>query len=203
MPKGTHLSEIEKGQIIAYHDSGLSKSKIANKLNRSFKVVDNFIKLRDNYGGKPRSGRPKVLTPRCQRQVFSLSTKEGLSTREISSEIGNVSYMTIWRQLNSDENAKFIKKMTNPPYSDAHKKQRIEFARSVFNWIEEWKKVIFSDEKKFNLDGPDGFAYYWHDLRKDKLIFSKRQNGGGSVMVWGGFSANGTTSIAITKSTIK
>ena len=37
--------------------------------------------------------------------------------------------------------------------------------------------------KKFNLDGPDGLAYYWHDLRMEELTFSRRQQGGGSVMV--------------------
>ena len=47
---------------------------------------------------------------------------------------------------------------------------------------------MFSDEKKFNLDGPDGFAYYWHDLRREQLIFSKRQQGGRSLIVWGAMS---------------
>ncbi|GBN88792.1 Transposable element Tc3 transposase, partial [Araneus ventricosus] len=55
--------------------------------------------------------------------------------------------------------------------------------------------VIFSDEKKFNLDGPDGFRYFWYDLRKEKEIFSKRTFGGGSVMVWGGFATEGATPI--------
>ncbi|ULT88886.1 hypothetical protein L3Y34_007826 [Caenorhabditis briggsae] len=45
-----------------------------------------------------------------------------------------------------------------------------------------WDKVIFSDEKKFNLDGPDGFKSYWHDLRKDPAVFAKRNFGGGSLM---------------------
>ncbi|KAI5151780.1 hypothetical protein ENBRE01_2380 [Enteropsectra breve] len=27
---------------------------------------------------------------------------------------------------------------------------------------ESWKNVIFSDEKKFNLDRPDGYSYFWH-----------------------------------------
>ena len=46
--------------------------------------------------------------------------------------------------------------------------------------------VIFTDEKKFNLDGPDGFKYYWHDLRPEPEWFSKRAFGGGSLMVWAG-----------------
>lgn len=50
--------------------------------------------------------------------------------------------------------------------------------------------------KKFNLDGPDGFCGYWHDLRKEPRYFSKRNFGGGSVMVWGAFEASGTLPLA-------
>ena len=48
--------------------------------------------------------------------------------------------------------------------------------------------VIFSDEKKFNLDGPDGLAYYWHDIRREKQFFEKRQQGSESDMIWGAIS---------------
>ena len=30
--------------------------------------------------------------------------------------------------------------------------------------------IVDSDEKKLNLDGPDGFKYYWHDQRAPKNI---------------------------------
>lgn len=56
--------------------------------------------------------------------------------------------------------------------------------------------MIFSDEKKFNLDGPDGFAHYWHDLRKEKRYFASRNFGGGSLMVWGAFSGVGKLELA-------
>jgi hypothetical protein len=57
-------------------------------------------------------------------------------------------------------------------------------------------QIIFSDEKKFNLDGPDGCRFYWRDLRKDQRYFSKRNFGGGSLMVWGAFSFCGVLPLA-------
>jgi hypothetical protein len=45
------------------------------------------------------------------------------------------------------------------------------------------------------LGGPDGFKYYWHDLREEPEIFSKRQYGGGSIMVWGSFSYHGKSEL--------
>ena len=66
----------------------------------------------------------------------------------------------------------------------------MEFAKNHMTWNLEWRNVLWSDEKKFNLDGPDGFRYYWHDLRKNERILSKRQMGGGSVMIWACFSSD-------------
>jgi transposase len=60
--------------------------------------------------------------------------------------------------------------------------------------------VVFSDEKKFNLDGPDGMDFYWRDLRKEPLYFSTRNFGGGSVMIWGAFSFSGKAELAFTTS---
>ena len=55
----------------------------------------------------------------------------------------------------------------------------------------------------FNLDGPDGFSYYWHDIRKEKRIFLTRTGDGGSVMVWAAFSCTGKSSIGFCKPKMK
>lgn len=66
-----------------------------------------------------------------------------------------------------------------------HKEQRLQwsFDREMYTKLE-WCSVIFSDEKKLNLDGTDGNALYWRDLRFDERMLSKRKHGGGFVMVW-------------------
>ena len=57
--------------------------------------------------------------------------------------------------------------------------------------------MVFPNEKKFNLEKPDGSQCYWQDLRKEKQLFSKRLGRGGSVMVWGTFSASGKTDLEV------
>lgn len=45
------------------------------------------------------------------------------------------------------------------------------------------------------MDGMDGHRSYWHDLRTEERIVSKRQGGGVVVMIWKAFSSNGCGTI--------
>lgn len=54
-----------------------------------------------------------------------------------------------------------------------------------------WENVLLN-EKKFTLDRPDDFHYYWIDLSKDKSCFPTHHLRDGSVIVWGGFAPKGT-----------
>ena len=39
-----------------------------------------------------------------------------------------------------------------------HKEKQLEYARQYQTMsAKEWRKVVFSNKKEFNLDGPDGF----------------------------------------------
>ena len=77
--------------------------------------------------------------------------------------------------------------MAAPALTSNHQKRRVDFALNHVTWVKEWDSVIFSDEKKFNLDGPDGFHYYWHDVNSEQISFSKRAQNGGSTMIWAAF----------------
>ena len=64
----------------------------------------------------------------------------------------------------------------------------MEWVKGEVSWtLDKQITIIFSDEKKFNLDGPDEIQCHWHDLRKEEPVFYKRPSGGGSVMIWKAF----------------
>lgn len=64
-------------------------------------------------------------------------------------------------------------------------------------------QIIWTDEKKFNLDGCDGNKSYWHDIRKDRQFLSRRNFGGGGVMVWASFTSTGRVKLAFVPKKMK
>ena len=66
-----------------------------------------------------------------------------------------------------------------------YKEKSLEYARQCQTMgVKEWWKVVSSDEKKFNLDGLDGFQKYWHAKHFPEENYST--NRGGSLMIWWG-----------------
>ncbi|KAI8123499.1 Transposable element Tc3 transposase [Lucilia cuprina] len=196
MPKGTFLSDQEKIQIKFFRDQGCSNREIARKIGRSECVIRNFIKKGQKYGiRKPTKGNKK-LTRRQFNLIKQEATRNKLNATQIKNKLSlPVTSKHVAHILRTDGNIKWKKPKCKPMLKNHHKENRLKFARKYMKWGDEWKRVIFSDEKKFNLDGPDSYSCYWHDLRSNDVRMSKRNFGGGSVMVWAAFSAAGKSKI--------
>ena len=204
MPRGTSLTEFEKGRIEGLKIAGMSHRMIAKTINRSRSLVDTYLRNPAGYGKKRRPGRKPILSPRDERAIIKTMSNKSISIGQVKAELKlKASKTTIWRAAKRDSNLKYAKKKKKPRLTKQHKLDRVAWCRKYFNWSSEWHRVIFSDEKKFNLDGPDGFRFYWHDLRKEPQIFSSRHSGGGSLMVWGAFSSKGKSKLAIVKGRAK
>uniref|UniRef100_A0A8R1EFC6 Uncharacterized protein n=1 Tax=Caenorhabditis japonica TaxID=281687 RepID=A0A8R1EFC6_CAEJA len=129
----------------------------------------------------------KVPSKNSNRRRRNLKASSDLSTSEASLEQefnGRTMRRTfhssaIWRTGGVIIRQKMMKVAK---LSDRHKEKRMDFV--MVNLATKWENILFSDEKKWNLDGPDGNRSYWRDLRKDPQLFSKRNFGGGSLMVW-------------------
>lgn len=105
MPSGKYLSEFEKGQITAFYEENLSISEIASRLNRSRKVVFNFLNLRENYGKNKSPGRPKVINEREKRIVLREISNSTKGIRKIRDELlPAVSHVSVWRLIKSSPN---------------------------------------------------------------------------------------------------
>ncbi|CAK9832681.1 Transposable element Tc3 transposase [Anthophora retusa] len=195
MPRGKELSEAEKAMIDAFRIEGRGYGYIAKQISRSKSAIADYVTKRRNYGAKKRPGRPSKLSPRDKRTILRKASNSAMSLVKIRDESKlNVSKTTIYRTIVSSPHIVRSKMMSAPRLKNTDKSARLSFAK--VNMSMDWENVVFSDEKKFNLDGPDGFNSYWHDIRKDVKYFSKRNFGGGSVMIWACFSARGKNSIA-------
>jgi transposase len=182
MPAGKYLTEYEKGLIDGYHQSGLHQRDIASLINRSKTVVANYLAKKENYGvKKPTKGNTK-LTRRDRSRIFREVQTNKTTAPEIKAKLNlSVTPRTVRRVLAAEPNFKFSKLNKKPPLTKNHKMDRLLFARNHVSGTDFWKKVVFSDEKKFNLDGPDGIHCYWHDIRMEPQYLSRRVQGGGSV----------------------
>ena len=196
MPRGKYLNEAEKTTILTLHAENLSNRAIAVRTNRSHKVVGDFLKKKGKYGQKkPTKGNSKIST-RQKNRLIALARKGKHTAGQLIADLDlPISVSQVTRVLTKSKQVRYTKRMKAPYLKPHHIKARLDWAKVHMNWTTEWTRVIFSDEKKFNLDGPDGCQYYWQDISKTKEVKLSRNFGGGSLMVWAEFSAQGKTPI--------
>ena len=98
---------------------------------------------------------------------------------------------TVRRHLNNNKNI-HKKRIHRPKLTMKNKEKRMEYARQYQTTsAKEWRKLIFSNEKKFNLDGQEGFQKYRHAKYFPEENYSTRHSGGGSLMICrGDFSSS-------------
>ncbi|CAI5451211.1 unnamed protein product [Caenorhabditis angaria] len=181
MSRGSHLTKEEQAQIRAFKIAGWSNRMISSKLKRSLNCINQFVNNPDHYERMKNTGAPKKLTERDKRGIVRLASNTMKSCNDIKNELGlNISKTTVWRAIDQSPEIVRAKLVPAPRLTLRHKDNRLTFAKA--NMATDWDKIIFSDEKKFNLDGPDGYNSYWHDIRKDQLRFPKRNFGGGRVI---------------------
>ena len=178
-------------QILELSREGFSGNEIGSKLGISPRTAHKYIKLGrivENHKYEKCGVKKKLKRKHLLRINRFLKENSSSSLIKIIEKCNlECSPATLSRFLH-DNNIKKIKKKKKPLLNENHLEKRIFFCKKYGLWKKRWSKVVFTDEKKFNLDGPDGYNYYWSDITKDeKLFYSKRPNSKKSVMVWGAF----------------
>ncbi len=158
MPRGKILTEFERGQITALKSSGCSLREIASRLDRSVCAIKNYVDNPESYGKNHAGGKPKALSDRDTRTILRLASNNSSSIKKIRALAGvNASFTTVWRAITASDNIIRAKLLVGPKLDSAHKIGCLQWAESRVEERTDLSSVIFSDEKKFNLDGPDGY----------------------------------------------
>lgn len=179
---------------------GLSQPKIA-KIERVHQSTISRIRKSLNLNTPPAfPGRPKILSDAdiqlCARNIRTGKIQSVVALQDdLSKWHGKaISRSAIANSLHA-VGFKARTKQKKPMLSPKNVKSRLAFAKKYKNWtVDEWRKVIFSDETKINRFGSDGREFTWRKDGEQLRPHNIRQtlkHGGGSIMVWSCMSAKG------------
>jgi len=194
------ISEAAKSRAISLLQAGRSIRDAAEISGVSRSTVARF-RLEASYPMSAcKMGRPRILCARQERLIARMvgsgkwkdaeKARSGLNAEykvKISSE-------SLRRSLRRSGLQSRVSKK-KPLLSRKHRQARLAFARRYRNWtVEDWKRVVWSDESKYNVFGSDGRQYHWKKpgaSLQSHHITPTVKHGGGSIFVWGCITARG------------
>lgn len=197
------MKKLEKEKIqkiLSMLDLGETSSTIALKLKIHPITVR---RIQRNYRPnipRNRGGRPLKLTRSTKRFINRLIlTGKANTATQVANQLRTESNMhvspdTIRRALKQSGLRAVVKKK-KPRLLPKHKKARLDFARKYESWtVEDWNKVIWSDEHKINRLGSDGRQWVWKKRDNglaDQQVTGTVKFGGGHLMIWGCMTSQG------------
>lgn len=184
---------------------GVSTRETARQLNISQPMASriysrNKENMPVNKGGRPRKIQAETV------EYLKLNLKRGYlrtakEARNKANEVlpAPVSTSTIRRRLRE---AGLIAKrrVKRPALRPQHIKGRKIFVKKYKEWtIDDWRRVVWSDESKINRICSDGLQWVWDDASEaltNRSVQGTVKFGGGSVVVWSCMSWEGPGFIA-------
>ena len=143
---------------------------------------------------KSSDGRSTKLSPtNIHHAVYLITTRKAENAVQITKSLKTItnqslSPTTVWRHLKK-AGMKAVVKRKHPFLSTKHCKACLNYAHAYKDWtVEDWKRVVWSDETKINCLGSDGCKWVWKrpgEGLSDRLVEGTVKFEGGSVMIWG------------------
>lgn len=185
MPRATQLTIEEQKKIIRLMNSGRDSVKIAQILGRDKRTIRRFMStgaiptnMKNNCGRKP------ALDERQLRKLkLVMARKPHLTSKEYFHLAGlpMLSRTVRCNYLSEIAAVKMMKK--KPLLTKKHRESRMIWAERYVK--QDFTKVIWTDETRVSLDGPDNWSSGWVIKGRKSETRVKRQQGGGGIMVWG------------------
>ena len=194
-------SSTQCSQVISLLHDGYSLRQIQSKTGLGKSTIGRIKKEIDGDKENSKEGRPSKLSYRDKQSIFRQITTGKLNnavqaTHFINNILPNpVTPQTVRNALKENNFRSVIKKKC-PLLKKGHRLARLKFAKYHENWtVEDWKRVLWSDETKINGIGSDGRVYTWKQkgepLSDRTTTPTVKHGGGNNLMVWGCMGWNG------------
>lgn len=192
------ISNDKKNNVISRLNLGDSYSTIRKSLGVSQFTVCKIAKEIGHHSTN-QTGRPSIITTVMGRNLLRMFLYGNVITateaaRKLNGEGTKISPDTIRRFLKNANFNSTLKKAALP-LTPSRKKIRLAWAKAHKDWtVDDWKRVIFSDETKVNRLGSDGRRWTWvqkGERLRDHNVNHAYKHGGGSLMMWSCISVHG------------
>lgn len=183
------LSTKKQKEIMKLKKRKTGRNEIARRLNLSPNTVSYYMKRRNikvKRVNEKKLGRKTIITKAMiLKMKRKMKDKPYRSAGAIAGELGLKCCPSTARNLLKRANATYKKRQLKPPLSQETKKARVNFAEIHLRDDEKWKRTIFADEKKFNLDGPDNSRMTWILPSQSPRVEHQSHFHRQSIMIWG------------------
>jgi transposase len=187
------FSKDVENSVIKHLQDGLNTRKIAKMVGISPATVSRIANRALPGRIVEKNGRPPKLTRRdklyCVRQITVGGKETAFEVRKsLVSDVGvSVSTDTVRRAL-KEAGLGAIVKPKKPYLSAKNIKERLVWAKAHVYWtIDDWKRVVWSDETKIDRFGSDGLHYVWkrdYEPLQPRHIQQTVKHGGGNIVLW-------------------
>jgi transposase len=167
------VTDDKRNNVRKHLEDGLSVRAAARAAGVSYGTA---IRVRKNKVLTPITnsmGRPSLLNTRMKQYCVRAITKDECENavqvkKKLEEDHGmHVSVSTVRRALKEAGLVAFVKPK-KPAISERNRIRRLAWARAHQFWtMEDWKRVIWSDEFKINRYGSDGKNYAWKRPQED------------------------------------
>ena len=171
-------------------------------------VTNTIIRLRqrfqqtDEVADRRRTGRPRVTNPRTDRFSKLTHLRRRFQTATSSARQNGISKQTVLRRLRqARQPIRPRRPYVGQVLTARHRAARLQWAqRHSGLGRQQWARVLFSDESRFNLSHHVGRIRVFRrrgERFADKDLIERDRFGGGSVMIWGGIMGRRKTNLIV------
>jgi transposase len=203
------LTPLQRELACGLLDQGLDPDVVARRLRCDVTTIRRLrrrVATTGSTADRPRSGRPRVTTPRQDRHILLIHSRDRFQSSVATAHqtVGThgrpVAPHTVRRRLR-ERGLRARVPYRGPVLDPNRRNRRLEWARLHQRWTyARWRSVLFSDESRICVDRPDRRTRVWRrrgERFQDGMVQEGDRWGGASIMVWAGISYEARTPLVI------